>query len=73
MTLDTIRDSLLPSLLLGSIFGLGTLYLDVQELKTKMKEHLSNSKSYNDKQWKYIVESHDDIIVLQEELKCRSK
>ena len=70
MNVDSIIDKVIPSLLLGAIFGLFSVHTDLQETKIKLRYHLSESKIYNEKQWDYIVESHDDIIKLKKDREC---
>ena len=64
--LENIIDKVIPTILIALVFGLFTMYSKTTEHDMKIQRVVKFNKDV----FKHVLNNHDDIIVLQETIKC---
>ena len=69
MNESNILDKVVPAIILAIILGLMAMYIQTEENSLKIK----GLKKFDSDTFKHVLKNHDDIIVLQETVRCMKK
>jgi len=67
--LNNIIQRVIPTIILAIIFGIFTMHLTVASIELRQTHIIKVQEA----RFKYILQNHDDIIRMKEELKCNKE
>jgi len=73
MNFEKVAENVIPMLIMALITAAFVLYTDVGLLKDNQTNHHKDYKEDKEKIVKHILTNHDNILIMQQELKYKNK